>query len=207
MIPDEPRDDSVRTLSRGPCFLYVAPCVYEDILKVGFARDPLVRLHTLHRRFYEFFDLDAGFLIETDTVREAQRLETMLHRELAIHNAPAPLVVRDQAGGRTEWFRGAYEILGERARSLAEEGFVHHPALRPWLRHRLLGQSGALYSWADKAFAELSLYPDNDDPLPQSLLLRQAMLDALDAYVALDIDLAPMLPDEVLQWHRRGGRF
>lgn len=207
MLPPEPRDESVRTLSRGPCFLYVAPCVYEDILKVGFARDPLVRLHTLHRRFYEFFDLDAGFLIETDTVREARDLETLLHRALAIHNAPAPLVVREQAGGRTEWFRGAYDILAERARTLAEEGFVHHPALRPWLRHRLRGQSAALYSWADKAFAELSLYPDSDDISPPSALLRRTLLDTLDAYIALDIDLAPIVPEEVLRWHRSGGRF
>lgn len=204
MIPSDPRDEYSRTASRGPCFLYVTPCAYEDILKVGFARDPLVRLHTLHRRFYDFFDLDAGFLIETDSVREARALETMLHRALAIHNAPAPLVVREQAGGHTEWFRGAYAILDERARSLEQEGFIRHPSLRPWLRHRLLGQSTELYAWADKAFGELSLEPE----VPvQVSPLRQGFRDTLDAYVALDIDLVPLLPDEVLQWHRVGARF
>ncbi len=207
MIPLESRDETNRTPSRGPCLLYVAPCVYEDILKVGIARDPLARLHTLHRRFYEFFDLDAGFLIETDTVREARGLETMLHKELALHNAPAPLVVREQAGGHTEWFRGAYGILDERARSLSEQGFVHHASLRPWLRHRLQQQSAELYSWADKALAELSLHPGDADPFPQWARLRQTLLDVLDAYAALDIDLAPLLPEDVIRWRLRGGRF
>ncbi|MCL1633520.1 GIY-YIG nuclease family protein [Luteimonas sp. SX5] len=202
MTFDDQDDANPRTLSRGACFLYVAPCVYDDILKVGFARDPLLRLHQLHRRFYEFFDLDAAFLIQTDTVREARALETAMHRVLAIHNAPAPLTIREPAGGATEWYRGAYGILRGRAHALADEGYVHHPSLRPWLRERLLRQSTELYSWAETAYAALSL-ADADMPAHEASL-RQAMRDTLDAYAAFDIDLAPVLPEDVLRWYRAG---
>lgn len=204
MTFDDQDDANPRTLSRGTCFLYVLPCVYDDILKVGFARDPLLRLHQLHRRFYEFFDLDTGFLIQTDTVREARGLETELHRALAVHNAPAPLVIREPAGGGTEWYRGAYAVLSERALVLAGEGYVHHPSLRPWLRERLLRQSADLYSWAETAYAALSVpYADAESPAAEAPL-RQAMRDTLDAYAAFDIDLAPVLPDDVLRWYRAG---
>ncbi|TWI04486.1 hypothetical protein IP90_00616 [Luteimonas cucumeris] len=207
MIVSGQHEESARTLSRGTCFLYVAPCAYEDIAKVGFARDPLVRLHALHGRFYEFFDLDAGYLIETDSVREARTLETRLHRAIALHNAPAPLVIREQAGGFSEWFRGAGDPLAEQARLLAEEGFVHHASLRPWLRRRLLTQSAALYAWTDKVIADLYQEAENQGVPATSPTLRRVLLDALDAYVALDVDLAPLLPPEVLRWHQAGGRF
>ena len=44
--------------SRGRAYVYVLPCRDEDLLKLGFSRDPFTRFHTLHRRFYEFFDLE-----------------------------------------------------------------------------------------------------------------------------------------------------
>jgi len=44
-MPIDPRDPaSLGTLSRGRCFLYVFPCAYEDLLTLGFSRDPLQRL-------------------------------------------------------------------------------------------------------------------------------------------------------------------
>ena len=45
-------EDAPRFASRGRTFVYVLPCRDEDILKVGFSRDPLDRFRTLHRRFF-----------------------------------------------------------------------------------------------------------------------------------------------------------
>ena len=194
------RIEPIRTLSRGRCFLYVAPRMHDDILKLGFARDPLVRLHALHGRYYEFFDLDAGFLIETDTVRESRNLETAFKRLLCDHNAPAPLTARRQAGGFSEWYRGAYGILSDRARALADEGFQHHPSLRTWLRQRLIAQSADLYAWSE---AIVSTLP-SDDVVDRSVLPEaRTLTDVLDAYADFEIGLEPLLSADVLDWYRR----
>src|SRR3970040_2074179 len=123
-----------RTLSAGSCHLYVLPCMYEDILKLGHSRDPRVRMQTLHPRYFDFFDLDRAALVRTDTVREACALELKLGRTIKLHNAPSPLVVRRAAAGHTEWYRGALQQLSEEADALERAGYAVHRGLRPWLR-------------------------------------------------------------------------
>ena len=117
-----------RPASVGQSFVYVFPCHGEDILKLGFSRDPLNRLQTLHQRYFEFFDIDRAFLIQTDRVREARAIEHSLKIELALHNAPAPLVVERKAGGHTEWYRGASIRLRHAAggfeHAASSKGFV-----------------------------------------------------------------------------------
>src|SRR6478735_6166509 len=111
-MPIDPRDPATQhTHSRGPCHLYVFPCAYEDLLKLGFSRDPLARLQQLHPRWYEQFDLDRAFTLETESVPDARRLELRLRRELIAHNAPRPLTMREDAGGAREWYRGASALL------------------------------------------------------------------------------------------------
>jgi Meiotically Up-regulated Gene 113 (MUG113) protein len=75
-------------------YVYICPCAWEDHCKIGFSRDPLSRIQSLHRRWFEFFDLDQAVLVETESVRDARDLELELRRPLASHNAPAPLTVR-----------------------------------------------------------------------------------------------------------------
>ncbi|MEJ7745846.1 MAG: GIY-YIG nuclease family protein [Luteimonas sp.] len=196
--PIDHRDPAGRTASRGRCFLYVLPCAYEDQLKLGFSRDPLQRLQSLHPRYFEVFDLDRAFLVEAETVREARALEFSLRRQLIAHNAPAPLTVRREAGGHTEWYRGAYAALAEAAAALAEGGYTLHDPLRPWLRDALCARRDLLYSWAQ---AMLSL-EELEDPAGMTMQSQRMALDVLDAYVAFGIDLEPLLPDAVLRWHR-----
>ena len=87
-MPIDRRDPAARTQSRGRCHLYVLPCAHEDLLKLGFSRDPLARLQQLHPRWFEFFDLDRAFAVETETVPDARKLELAQRRLLAEHNAP-----------------------------------------------------------------------------------------------------------------------
>ncbi|WP_268628169.1 hypothetical protein, partial [Escherichia coli] len=56
----------------GRVFAYVFPCAWEDHAKIGFSRDPLRRISALHRRWFEFFDLDAGALVEAESERDAR---------------------------------------------------------------------------------------------------------------------------------------
>ena len=96
-------DSPTRPASAGRAFVYVFPCRHEDILKLGFSRDPLLRMQTLHQRYFEFFDIERAFLIQTDMVRDARRIEREFGDAIVAHRAPAPRVVSNAAGGHTEW--------------------------------------------------------------------------------------------------------
>lgn len=198
MVPVDRRPGEGRIPSRGRCHLYVFPCAWEDLCKLGFSRDPLARLQALHPRYFEFFDLDRGLLVEADTVAEARALETRLRRALAEHNAPAPLTIRHEAGGAREWYRGATGALEREGRSLAERGHPVHAPLRPWLRAALLQRSDQLYAWS-----AAMLDVDELEGAAGWTPAQQRVLDALDALRALGIDPLPLLPPPVAAWFAR----
>lgn len=190
--------------SEGRCFLYVLPCAYEDLLKIGHSRNPLQRAQDLQPRYFEFFDLDRAFALELDTVREARSLEHALHARLREHNATAPLTVREQAAGLGEWYRGAYAQL-EREAGLwqAQDHAVHLP-LSAWMARELNGQGDALYARAEELLTQLQ----GDTALldaPELAPLRRNLLDTLDAHRALTFDLDRRLPPSLLDWYRRAG--
>lgn len=189
--------------SRGRCYLYVLPCAYEDLLKLGFSREPLDRMQTLHPRWFEFFDLDRAFLIETETVRDARNLELGLAGVIELHNAPAPLVIRKQAAGHTEWYRGAYAILAQATQALEAGGYVVHSPLRSWLRETLGRRSDVLFSWSSAMLSPDELETTNAGLDGRPTNAQRTVRDALDACIALDIELEPLLPANVLDWYSR----
>lgn len=80
-LPDEAPFPPINYSGRG--FMYVAMCSGpEEMIKVGLSHDPLARWSAFHPRWFEAFDLDHSLLIETETRRDAQELETALHRRL-----------------------------------------------------------------------------------------------------------------------------
>ena len=197
--------DSIRSTSEGRCFLYVLPCRDEDLVKLGFSRNPLARMETLYPRYFDFFDIDQGCLVETDTVREARRLELELAHAMALHSAPQPLLIRGQAGGATEWYRGAHAGLQDMASELEREGLTVHRPLRPWLRSQLSNRCGDLFSWGEAVLAGVDGEPAHLD-LPAYRPLRTDVLAVLDAYSALGIALAQLLPDALMAWYRAAYR-
>jgi hypothetical protein len=201
---DEPFDSPVpRFASRGRAFVYVLPCRDEDLLKIGFSRDPLRRMQTLHRRFFDFFDLDRAFLVATDRVRDARRIERALLTAFADRRSPAPLVVPDAAAGYTEWHRGAYADAVSMAESLAaNEGLVLHASLRAWLREIFAERGALLYAWSAKMLEAIEYERHNAPPSPGSNAIERALRDALDVFVALGIDIEPLVPGSVFSWHR-----
>jgi len=200
-MPIDRRDPATRgTSSRGPCHLYVLPCAGEDLLKLGFSRDPLARMQQLHPRWFAFFDLDRALSVETESVPDARKLELQQRRLLQAHNAPAPLTVREDAGGKREWYRGAYAQLADAALALRNAGHVVHVPLRGWLRHALEQRADLLFSWTT-AMLDVDALASPGEWTPPS---HRTVRDGLDAYDALGIDLAPWLPPAVLDWHRAG---
>ncbi|MDR0181743.1 GIY-YIG nuclease family protein [Lysobacter arvi] len=195
--------ERTRSVSEGACHLYVLPCAYEDLLKLGFSRQPLERMQALHPRFFEFFDLDRALLVETETVRDARRLELELGRALAEHSAPAPLTVRLQAAGHTEWYRGAYPQLARAMERLAQEGHTVHAPMRAWLESQMRARAPALFSWGLGVLARVEGEPSHLDRMPMLAALRQQVLDVLDAHRALGVDVDEHLPEALAQWYAR----
>ncbi|MGO1003108.1 GIY-YIG nuclease family protein [Lysobacter sp. CA196] len=194
----------IRSASEGVCYLYVLPCAYEDLLKLGFSRGPLGRIQALQARFFEFFDLDQAFLVETETVRDARKLELDLHHRLIDHNAPAPLTVNVRAGGHSEWYRGAYRALTEEASRLQATGHSVHRPLRAWLRRELAAQGDSLCDRSAALMAQLQGDVSLLDQ-PELQALRRKLLDSLDAHAALGVELEPRLPEALLDWYRATG--
>jgi hypothetical protein len=202
-VEEESESPIPRFASRGRAYVYVLPCRDEDLLKVGFSRDPLQRLQTLHARFFRFFDLDRAFLIATDTVRDARRIERRYIGTFADRRSPAPLVVPDAAAGYTEWYRGAYAEAEAIAHTLAvEEGFTLHAPLRDWLCALFRERSALLYAWSAKMLEVIEYERFNAPPSPVPSTLERALRDALDCFDELGIDIEPLVPEPVFWWYR-----
>ena len=179
------------------CFTYVFPCVWEDHCKVGFSRDPLSRLQSFHRRWFEFFDLDRIVLVASDSEREARDLELALRRPLKVHKAPMPLTVSRRAGGHTEWLRGSCELLQENVQFLHRSGYQVETQTRTWLRSALMARSDRLFSWSCCLFSD-----GNEQTLAHSDAAATSVMDTLDAYTALGLDVAPWITREAYDWYR-----
>lgn len=197
-----------RSASRGRTFVYVLPCRDEDILKVGFSRDPLDRFRTLHRRFFEFFDLDRGLLIQADHLRDARRIERLFITTFAEQQAPAPLAVREAAAGYTEWFRGVSLPAEALARGVCgDEGFTLHAPLSAWMRERFVERSALLYGWSARMLEALEYEYFNVPAPARSGQGEKALRDALDACAALGMEIQALVPGQVLDWYHSDDYF
>ena len=181
----------------GCCYAYVFPCRWEDHCKIGFSNDPLARIGALHPRWFEFFDLEGGVLVEAESVRDARDLELELRAGLGEHNAPAPLAIRIAAGGHTEWFRGAEALLQARVAALSDRGYRVLP-LDGWLRAALDRRADRLHEWT---LAQLD--PDELDGLAGATPAQRRVRDILDAYASLSPDAIAGLAPVVADWYRR----
>ncbi|QRN54811.1 hypothetical protein ISN74_05500 [Dyella caseinilytica] len=144
-------------------------------------------------------------LIETPRLADARRMERLLIERWPEHRATAPLLVSEAAGGHTEWFRGIGDEVGVFASRIAERyGYTLHAPLREWLRHRFAERADQLYEWSSRMLAmiewqALNLPPDACDPR-----YAKSLGDTLDACHAVDMDLAALVPPDVLAWRERG---
>lgn len=192
-----------RSLSKGRAFAYLLPCRHEDIAKIGFSRDPLVRVHTLHRRYFEFFDLDRAVLVETDKVRDARTIERCLIADFSDYQAPAPLVIAESAGGRTEWYRGAFVRIHQSLHALAEsDALVLHDPMSGWLRGRIVGVTERMHGWTAGMHQAIEYAQHNLPDDRHAKHLQGVLCDVLDAHVALGIDVEALVPTVVWTWYR-----
>ena len=193
-----------RFASAGRTYVYVLPCLGEDLLKVGFTRDPLQRFRKLHRRFFAFFDLEAALLIETEHLREARRIERLFIERWPEHQAPAPLVIPHSAAGHTEWFRGILAPVSDFANKLAQRyGHEAHAPLRAWLSARFLERSDVLFDWSQRMLDFIEYQALNVSLEDRTSAYAQALGDALDACRSVGLDVDALVPGSVLRWYKK----
>lgn len=186
---------------RGRTYLYAFPIAGEDFGKLGIARDPLVRLQAFSRRYYDFFDLTQGWLVEAESIGEARSWETHLKRLLRLHAAPAPIEVPSRAGGRTEWFRGASLQLVDAREQLAAQGFQVHAPLSTWVADQLLPWRDQLDGLERRLVAQLGAVENWPAAWAHPVLV--ALRDALDACAVMRLSLDGAVSLALQAWHRR----
>jgi hypothetical protein len=91
-----------------PWFVYLIALTDCSAFKVGFSCNPLQRICTFTRRYYERFDLSQSVLVELPHCEAARAVEAIVKAEFAAHRAEAPAWVPMEAGGHTEWFSAVY---------------------------------------------------------------------------------------------------
>ena len=94
-------------------FVYLFALTDCSAFKVGFSTNPLQRIHTFSRRYFERFDLHQSLLLRLDTCAAARAVEAQLKSELASFRMAAPAWVPSSAGGHTEWFSAIYFTQAE----------------------------------------------------------------------------------------------
>jgi hypothetical protein len=194
-----------RFASRGKAYVYVLPCRDEDLLKVGFSRDPFTRFSTLHRRFFDFFDLERGFLLDAERVADARRIERRLIEAFADFRAMAPLVVPVSAAGHTEWYRGVHAEVATLLEDIARtEGYNLSRSLMPWLRDYLEARVDLLHDWSARIVDTLDWATHNAPDDPDAKRLQRALLDTLDMFVAAGVMIESRLPSRVVDWYENG---
>lgn len=174
--------------------VYVIPVRFEEILKIGFSREPACRIRSFHRRYFEYFDLDRGFVITANDEKDARRVERILALQFADHRTHAPLVVEQAAGGHTEWYRCAYSPALEASTQLVVEGgYPPLASAATLIREHLVRERGHLFEHAT-ALVDVIEGLGNGDP--QALRMATAFRDVLDAFEAFGIPVAEFLPDD-----------
>ena len=190
-----------RTAHRGRTYVYVLPCHGEDLVKVGFSKNPAQRFQALDRRFYDHFDLDQGMLIETDYLKDARRIERLFIERWPACRASAPLAVSDAAGGHTEWFRGISVEVAAFGYHLAQRyGYSVHAPMRMWLHAYFAERADLLFSWSSALLERIeqqSLHMPAHACDPSYAI---ALSRGLDLYERLYFELPSLVPDDVLAW-------
>ena len=185
--------------------VYIIPVRFEEILKIGFSREPARRIRSFHARYFEYFDLDRGLVVTVNDEKDARRVERVLARQFADHRSRAPLVVEQAPGGHTEWYRRAYsQVLEASTQLIVEGGYPPPTSAADLIREHLVRERDHLFEHATALVDVIDGLGNGD---PQALRVATAFRDVLHAFEAFDIPVAEFLPDEfamrfAAQWVR-----
>jgi hypothetical protein len=174
-------------------FAYLFALTDCSAFKVGFSCNPLQRIWSFSRRYFERFDLSQSVLLRVDECGTARALEASLKAELASNRIAAPTWVPVQAGGHTEWFSAVYFGDAEARLRATSAWSVNSIGAFDFFRAELSQVSANFEPWAlmqaqraSDAWSHAQRgYPVRDE--------RTSLRDWLDAYRYFDV---PLFVDE-----------
>jgi hypothetical protein len=181
----------------GAWYVYLFALTDCSAFKIGFTCNPLQRITTFSRRYFERFELRQSQLLNVHTNDDARALEAALKTALAPHRMAAPEWIPAEAGGQTEWFSAVY--FGD-----AEERMRASNALRTLSQpisafehfHGILGRTtDAFERWAA---TQAQLVCELREAAVRGYAVRDhgaSLRDWLDAYGHFDLPLYAQSPD------------
>jgi hypothetical protein len=89
-------------------FVYLLPLLDYTAFKVGFSCNPLQRIYSFSRRYFERFDFDRALLLQMSSCAQVRAVEASIKETFAEFRTDAPSWVPNEAGGHTEWFSAVY---------------------------------------------------------------------------------------------------
>ena len=178
-------------------FVYLLALADCSAFKVGFSCNPLQRIYTFSRRYYERFDLPQSLLLRLHAEADARAIEATLKSELVEFRIDAPAWVPPEASRHTEWFNAVHFGPAEqRLRSFLE---VHELSsvidAAGHLRSELQRASGSFEPWAWNQAQQVCDAFASAYTMRAALLLADSLHDWLDAYRFFDLPLFPDDPD------------
>ena len=168
-------------------FVYLFALGDCSAFKVGFSCNPLQRITTFSRRYFERFDLSQSLIIDLHTCEQARATEAAVKRALDSVRAQPPAWVPLEAGGHTEWF-SAVNFVDAETLVRAEELAIASSAF-DFLRPTLEGMRNAFERWA---FIEAQRLCEERSAMQRGYAVRGrsvALRDWLDAYAHFDVPL------------------
>jgi hypothetical protein len=172
-------------------FVYLFALTDCSAFKVGFSCNPLQRIHTFSRRYYERFDVGQSLLLRLDAEADARAIEATLKSELAAFRAEPPVWVPVDAGGHTEWFSAVqFGSAEQKLRSfvLEHEGACVIDA-SAYVRGELERMSGSFEPWAWSQAQQACDAAASAYTLASALAIADSLRDWLDAYRCFDVPL------------------
>ena len=178
-------------------FVYLFALADCSAFKVGFSCNPLQRIYTFSRRYYERFDLAQSLLLRVSAEADARVIEATLKAELAEFRSDSPLWVPPEAGGHTEWFSAVhFGRAGERLRSfLATDELTRVTDAAGHIRDELARLSDSFEPWAWSQAQQVCDASASAYTVRSALTIADSLRDWLDAYRHFDLPLFADDPD------------
>jgi hypothetical protein len=170
--------------------VYLLPSQDCTAFKAGFSCNPLQRIHSFNRRYYERFNLNESLLLRVDTERQARVIEAEIKSLLAASRFACPEWVSTDAGGDTEWFSAVeFSDAVAQVRRLSIEDPNRVSTVDDYLRDRLQRMTGAFEFWASDYARRLQNDMESASLGYARTITIEPLRDWLDAYRFFDIAL------------------
>jgi hypothetical protein len=191
-----PMSDEI-SRDQDPWFVYLFALSDCSAFKVGFSCNPLQRIHTFSRRYFERFDVHRSMLLRVADCAAARAGEAALKVELAQFRIQAPHWVPPEAGGHTEWFSAVHFDTAERrlqALLAADEGAVL-TCTADYIRDELRRLASSFEPWAWNQAWQVHDAQTSSSAVRVGRELGLALRNWLDAYRYFGIPLFVDDPD------------